>query len=110
MSRIRKVVGENIRFFRNTRGLSQEELAEKVCVSGSYVGYLERGQKSPSLELLERIARVLQVDPAELLASSDDKEPELKRLIAFLSNKGPAPLKFMNEVADAYFRSLEREQ
>lgn len=108
MSNIRDIVGKNIRFFRRTRGITQEMLAEKADVSGSYVGYLERGEKSPSLELLAKIAAILQVDPAGLLAIPEDEtNQELKKLMTILSGKGPGPVKFMNDVAIAYFKSLE---
>jgi len=108
LSYIREIVGKNIRFFRRSRGITQEMLAEKVDVSGSYVGYLERGEKIPSLELLAKIAAILQVGPAELLTLPDDEtNQEMKKLTAILSGKGSGPVKFMNDVAIAYFKSQE---
>lgn len=108
MSNIRDVVGKNIRFFRRARGITQEMLAEKAGISGSYVGYLERGEKLPSLELLAKIAVILQVEPAVLLALPEDETNlELKKLTSILSGRGPGPVKFMNDVAVAYFKSLE---
>lgn len=107
-SNIRKLLGLNIRTFRRARSFTQEALAEMVDVSGSYVGYLERGEKSPSLDVLVKIAEVLNVNPAALLTSPDDSlNRELKKLISVLSDKGPGPIKFMNEIAAAYFKSLE---
>lgn len=105
MSNIRDIVGKNIRFFRRARGITQEMLAEKADISGSYVGYLERGEKLPSLELLAKIAAILQVEPAVLLANETNQE--LKNLMSILAGKGPGPVKFLNAVAIAYFKSLE---
>jgi transcriptional regulator with XRE-family HTH domain len=106
---IQEVVGHNIRNFRRAKGFTQERLAEMIDVHGSYVGYLERGKKSPSLNLLGKISEVLQIDPAFFfLAPPDEKsDEELKKLMVFLANKGPAPIKFINEMAIAYFRSLD---
>ncbi|MEW6622431.1 MAG: helix-turn-helix transcriptional regulator [Bacillota bacterium] len=105
MSNIQKVIGQNIKIFRQTRGITQEGLAEMVNVSGSYIGYMERGKKSPSLDLLVKIAGVFKVEPAILLTSVEGAaDQELKKLIALLSNKGAGPVKFLNEVATAYFR------
>lgn len=110
MLNIREIVGQNIRFFRRARGITQEMLAEMVDVSGSYIGYLERGKKGPSLDLLAKIAGILEVDPAILLTSPDEvANRELKKLIAILSGKGPGPIKFLTEVAVAYFNSLEKQ-
>jgi len=108
MASIQTLVGKNIRFFRKSKGLTQEYLAEQANVSASYIGYLERGQKSPSLELLDRMAQALDVNSAQLLQSAEDHDnPELHKLITLLSNKEPCHLKFLNEVATAYFKSLE---
>lgn len=104
MSNIREIAGKNIKFFRLARGITQEALAEMVEVSGSYIGYLERGKKGPSLDLLAKIAGILRVDPAMLLTPPDNEtDYELKKLVAMLSGRGTAAVKFMNEVAAAYF-------
>lgn len=108
MQNIQKVVGSNIRLLRRSKGMTQERLAEIIGVSGSYIGYLERGKRSPSLDLLAKIADAFDVEPVMLLTPADNAaNQELKKLIAVLSDKGPEPIKFMNEVAHAYFKSLK---
>ncbi|AFM40174.1 putative transcriptional regulator [Desulfosporosinus acidiphilus SJ4] len=108
MSNIQEVVGKNIKLFRQTKGLTQERLAELVNVSTSYIGYLERGLRSPSLDLLARIGTALDVEPTVLLAgSSEETEPILKKLNALLIGKDPIPINFLYEVAVAYFESLK---
>jgi len=47
--------------------LSQRVLADSVGISVSYVSMLERGQRSPPLETIEKMARALRVKPAFLL-------------------------------------------
>ena len=64
---IRRVVGENIRFIREKRKLSQEALAAKAEISISYMGYIERGEKAITIIILERVAKVLKVSPGLLL-------------------------------------------
>lgn len=107
MESIRKVVGKNIRFYRLSKGFTQEALAEKVDVSSAYIGYLERGQKSPSLELISTISNALEIEPALLLTPPDKGNDELKRLISLLSGKAPYSVSFVHNVAAAYFKSLE---
>ena len=104
---IRRTLGQNMRLLRRTKGMTQEMLAEMVGVSGSYVGYLERGSKSPSLKLLAEVAEALGVDPSLLLTSPEEKNQELTKLMTLLSDKGPEPIKFMNQVATAYFESMQ---
>jgi DNA-binding XRE family transcriptional regulator len=55
---------------RERRGLSRQEFAAAIGVHYQTVGYLERGEYSPSLVLALRIARVLEL-PVEALFSLD---------------------------------------
>ena len=57
----------NVRRLRAKKGLSQKALADKVGISVSYVSMLERGQRSPPLETVEKVAKALGVPPASLL-------------------------------------------
>ncbi len=108
VSEILEVVAKNIKLFRVAKGLTQGKLAEKVNITGSYLGYLERGKKTPSLELLVNIADNLDVSLIDLLTSANDTaDEELKKLIAIVSGKGLGPIKFLCEVAKSYFKSIE---
>ena len=59
--------GTNVRKLRHARGLSQEALADAVGIAVSYLGQIERGQRNPTLAVVERFADVLQVQPTDLL-------------------------------------------
>jgi DNA-binding Xre family transcriptional regulator len=64
----RHLVAWNVRRIRVLRGISSERLAAESGVDRSYVSRLERGVANPSVDLLERLAKVLDVEMAELLA------------------------------------------
>ena len=64
---LREVVATNLRRLRNARGLSQEELADRADVNRNYVGMLEREENAATIDMLEKLAAVLDVDPIELL-------------------------------------------
>ena len=57
----------NVRKLRSKKRLSQKALADKIGISVSYVSMLERGQRSPPLETIEKMAKALGVTPAALL-------------------------------------------
>lgn len=57
----------NVRKLRSKKKLSQKILADKVGISVSYVSMLERGQRSPPLDMLEKVAKALGVSPISLL-------------------------------------------
>jgi transcriptional regulator with XRE-family HTH domain len=52
---------------RLRQGLSQEQLAHRADLDRSYVGGIERGERNISLDNIYRIARALEVPPADLL-------------------------------------------
>ncbi len=57
----------NVRRLRAKKKLSQKALADRVGCSVSYVSMLERGQRSPPLETIEKVAKALGVPPSGLL-------------------------------------------
>jgi transcriptional regulator with XRE-family HTH domain len=74
----RALVAWNLRRFRVRRGISQEHLAYDAGVDRSYMGGLERQEENPTVDVLGRLAKTLQVSVFELF-----KEPR----------KGSAPPK-----------------
>lgn len=66
--------GECIRYYRELRGYTQEELAEKINISPGYLGYIERGRQMASIANLHKLSLVLAVSIEELLDPSFRKE------------------------------------
>jgi putative transcriptional regulator len=64
---------------RAERGLSRQELADAVDINYQTVGYLERGEYNPSLELAFRIAELFGV-PIEAIFSREPLPPMSARL------------------------------
>lgn len=62
---IRKQFGERLRYLRNIRKLSQEDLAHLCNLDRSYIGGVERGQRNISLLNIKKIADALCVSPRE---------------------------------------------
>jgi transcriptional regulator with XRE-family HTH domain len=67
--KLRVIVARNLRILRKQKGLSQEELAFQARINRNYVGQIEREEKSPTVDVLEKLTKVLEVDPPELLAT-----------------------------------------
>lgn len=58
--------GERLKELRGKKNLTQEDLADKVGVDRSYMGFLERGEKNPTLRNLIRIAKAFDISLSEL--------------------------------------------
>lgn len=63
---VSKKVGNNIKKIREKRDLTQEKLALEAGLNRAYIGYIERGERSPSIETVAKIAKVLKVRLDEL--------------------------------------------
>lgn len=59
--------GERVRLLREQANLSQEALADVAGVHRTYVGRVERGEATPTLYSLVRLATALSVDPGDLV-------------------------------------------
>ena len=64
---LRQIFASNLRRLRAERELTQEKLADLAGIDRTYVSALERQVYSASLDTIERLAGVLDVDPSELL-------------------------------------------
>jgi transcriptional regulator with XRE-family HTH domain len=64
---IREVLALNLRKVRQAKGLSQEELADRAKIDRTYISALERGVYAASIEVVDRLARGLGVEAADLL-------------------------------------------
>lgn len=66
MADIVKEFGERLRDLRRAKDLSQEALSKKAGFDRTYVGKIERGEKSPSLHTIRELAKALDVNISEL--------------------------------------------
>ena len=63
---INKQLGYRIRYLRQNRGLSIEALALEAEINRNYLGDLERGMRNPTVVVLNKIAKALEVDLSTL--------------------------------------------
>ena len=61
-------IGKRIRKYREAKGWRQEDFAERIGLSVTYTGMIERGEKVPKMETFIKIANVLEVSADMLLA------------------------------------------
>ncbi|WP_033921050.1 helix-turn-helix domain-containing protein [Sphingomonas sp. 37zxx] len=74
--RLREIVAKNLRRLRHAKGMSQEELADRADINRNYVGMLEREQHAATIDMLEKLAEVLEVDPIVFFEKPDGAAAE----------------------------------
>lgn len=61
------LIGTKIRETRKSKSISQEQLALRTAIDRSYLGRIERGEVSITVEKLYQISQTLDIDPKNLL-------------------------------------------
>lgn len=64
---IKQRLGTNLRKLRLEKGLSQEDFAFDAGLHRTYVSDIERGARNPTIEIVDKIANALAVQPGDLL-------------------------------------------
>ena len=99
---VRKFLGQRLRALRKQRLLSQERLGHRSRLSGKFIGEVERGEKSISIDSLYRVSLALNVplrDLTDVRAGKDNTVPseEAEKIFALVSGR-----RRTNDVRKAY--------
>ena len=79
MTEVQSVLAYNIKKCRETKGLTQEQLAEKAQTSTNYLGSIETGKKYPSPQMIDKLAKALDINPLELFKKESPNIQSIKR-------------------------------
>ena len=103
-----EIVGNNLRFYRAKRHMTQEELAEKVGVSVSFCANIERGKKGVSMFALRDFADALGITVNQLLYDCNANQ-QISNIMVLLQDKSTAYLSWLEQVIsipnDAFSKS-----
>ena len=72
---IRAVFARNLRKARQAKGLSQESLAHDADIDRTYISALERGVYGATIDMVDKLAKVLGVEASDLLLRSAKPSP-----------------------------------
>jgi transcriptional regulator with XRE-family HTH domain len=67
---LKQTIASNVRTLRIERGYTQKELSKLAGINHKYAGMIEREERSPTVDILEKIATALKVEPVTLLTGS----------------------------------------
>jgi len=84
----KKLIGARIKSLREGKKLTQEKLCEKVDINPVHLSNIERGVANPSLALLIRLAKTLEVELWELFDYGHEvSATELKKTLSQLTKE-----------------------
>jgi len=73
------MLGDEIRKARLAKDLSQEQLAFKAGISRNYVSLLELNEKSPTVDVLMRVAKALGIRASALIEAVEESRPRRRK-------------------------------
>ena len=81
----KQLIGARIKEIRNKKGLTQEQLSEKMEINPKYLSSIERGNENPTLNTLIKLSESLEVDSGEIFSHIQIEDPgERKFMITSL--------------------------
>jgi transcriptional regulator with XRE-family HTH domain len=86
---------------RSHRKMSQEALAERLGIAKNFLGQLERAERSPSIEMLVRLARVLDISLDEVLLGRAALGRATTEAEALLASVGPDQMDLVVDILRA---------
>src|ERR1700685_873486 len=99
--------GKRIRAIREAASVSRELVAERADINANYLGEIERGEKWPSIEIIQRLAGALDVSTSSFLefeAEEIDPNILLTKLHHVLSNRNTEQLQQALRLLRALFQ------
>ncbi len=109
MAKLQKLLGTRVYELRKRVNLTQAQFAEKVGVSNDTISRIERGIRSPSFNVLERIAKGIDLEVRELFNFSNKKFLEAKcrleliDLLNYLQDKNPHEIAMIYKISRLIF-------
>ena len=86
ISNIREILAKNLKENRKRLGITQPQLAEKAGLSTHYLAMIEVARKFPTAEMLERLAKALNIETYELFNVKASPEDSMEMLHNTLVN------------------------
>jgi transcriptional regulator with XRE-family HTH domain len=105
---VRKFLGERLRALRKERGLSQERLGQRSRLSGKFIGEVERGEKSISIDSLYHVSVALEIPLRELTDVRSERQKqapsaEAQKVFALITGRRPGDVRRAYGVLRAMF-------
>ena len=104
-------IGSKVRAFRKARGMSQEQLAEKIWISTTHMSHIETGATKLSLPVLVDIANTLEVGVDDLLSTQivGKKQKTADVVQAILEECTPQQRKVIEQIVIAAKKAMDEE-
>ena len=113
MEDAKTIFGRRLRLVRKSRGLTLEKLGQAADIGFKHVADIEKGNKAPSFDAIDRLARALKVSPYELFLpyATNNRllDQAFQKHIQEIEKNGPAGLKRFLVVVLPLLRQMDAD-
>ena len=97
---LKEMIGSRIQEIRNKKGITLDQLSEKVGISSKYLSSIERGKENPTLNTILKLAQSLDVMPDEFFTHLEIEDPAKRKsmIIEMLNEADEDKLKLAHKV------------
>lgn len=92
------MIGEVLRLIRTIKGYKAKDLAQKLEISPSYLSQIEKGQKRPSYELIEKFAEVVGERTSTIIFFSEEYVKQKDSPLSVMAR--PVIMKLLRAIAN----------
>ena len=107
------ILSNRIRTIRNSRGWTQQRLAEEINVHPTYVSRIESCKKIPTFYIISRIAEVLEIETYELLMDDrnlDTADYKKKKIISILRESSQSNIDIYYPLINVLHKERKRKK
>lgn len=103
---LKQKIGARIKEIRTKRGITQDQLSEKMEINPKYLSSIERGKENPTLNTLINLSRSLDVSMDEIFSFVEIEDPDERKslIIALLDDANDEQLKLAYKILSVIIR------
>ena len=104
---VQQVLSKNLLYYRQKRGLSQEQLAEMVGISQSFYAKIESGNRLMAIDVLYKLAQQLDVSVDTLLDINADNA-QIDNVVSLLHDRSDSDVEAAAQVLRIFLKELDK--
>jgi len=103
---LKQMIGARIKEIRSKRGITQDQLSERMEINPKYLSSIERGKENPTLNTLLKLSESLEVSLDEVFSLVEIEDPDKRKslIISLLDEANDEQLKLAFKILSAIIR------
>ncbi len=80
---LKEIFSENLKYYRKQSGFTQDDFAKAVGTDPVYISYIENAKRFPSIEYIEKMSKILEIESYKLFLPSQLETNELSKEVLY---------------------------